>query len=145
VQEDSVQRGAVSFSRLSSPVTHRVTNIGPTPFLNVVVEMVSASGASVRPPVAPPGNAAPVVLDNERVRVRRFTIPPGQSFAVREDMPRGVLVALSGGAMERVRDGEAPRTTELRAGDAEWHGDGGRYALRNVGAAPFEAVYVEVK
>src|SRR5262249_24874540 len=60
------------------PVTHRVSNPARTPFRNITVEILGSPGpGGASTPDTSPGHS--IVLDNERVRVERLVLEPGQS------------------------------------------------------------------
>ena len=140
-----LKRGAVSFAYRPSPLIHRVSNIGSTPFRNVFVEILPSSNgsASPRPPTAVADH--PVVLENERVRVRRLVLAAGQSTDARPPALRGVRVAISEGKILIKAHGEEDRTVKIEPGDSQWHEEGMKYSLKNIGSTPFEAVDIELK
>jgi hypothetical protein len=140
VENLAVKRGAVGFSHYATPRTHRVINIGTTPFLNVYVELM-------RPASAPQSfafpAATPVVLDNERVLASRSLLLSEQATEV--DSLRGfVRVALTAGTI-RITTKTSAATVTLRPGEIAWYAQGERYTFANVGDMPFESVDVWIK
>lgn len=139
-----VERGSVSFAQYSSPLAHRVSNIGTTPFRNIFIEVLASASAFRDWPAVQPGERT-VILVNERVRVLRRIIAPGELVELHFHLFRGPMVALSDGKIEIGVPGERIRTVQIRAGDTQWIEVGTKHSLKNVGTAPFEVIDVELK
>jgi quercetin dioxygenase-like cupin family protein len=141
----TVMRGEVSFALRPSPLTHRVSNIGETPFRNIFIEIL--------PPAGAPHGAAPqalvagqtLVLENERVRISRLVLAPGQSAELHTHALRRLAVAVTEGRLAVEVPGEKAWTVEFKSGDFRWYEAGTTHALKNVGSTPFEAVDIELK
>jgi quercetin dioxygenase-like cupin family protein len=144
-EDSTVKRGAVTFSYRPKPMTHRVSNIGKTPFRNVFIEILQSTGVSIGAPSPAAGPGYTMVLENERVRVCRLVLAPGQSTDARPPALRGVRVAVSEGKILIKAKGEEDKTVKLQQGDSQWHEEGMRYFLKNVGSMAFEAVDIELK
>jgi quercetin dioxygenase-like cupin family protein len=86
-----------------------------------------------------------VVLENERVRILRLVLAPGESIDERTHTLRGVRIAVSEGKILIEAPGKKVRTVKLEPGDSQWHEEGTKYSLRNIGSTPFEAVDIELK
>lgn len=134
--------GDVRFSK--APLTHRVANVGPTPFHNVTVEILSS-------PPATPTNAASLagvtghklLFENERVRVYRLVLEPGQSTGMHTHELSGLGVAVSAGEIEiESTDGER-QSVKLQPGEFSWHTGALTHSIKNVGSTRFEAVDIE--
>ena len=141
----TVTRGEVSFAHRPSPLTHRVGNTGETPFRNIFVEILPPAGA---PHGAPPQALAAgqtLVLENERVRISRLILAPGQSSELHTHVLRRLAVAVTEGRLAVEVPGEKARTFEFKSGDFRWYEAGATHALKNVGSTPFEAVDIELK
>ena len=144
-EDITVKRGAVSFALRPSPLTHRVSNIGITPFRNIFVEVLPSAGMA---PGAPPQALVAghtLVLENERVRVSRLVLAPGQATELHTHALRTLRVAVSEGKIAVEVPGKKVRTVKFKPGDTQWHEGGTKHTLRNVGSAPFEAVDIELK
>lgn len=140
-----VKRGAVSFGYRPSPLTHRVSSIGSTPFRNIFVEVLPSTR---KPPGVPPQvlvAGQTLVLENERVRISRLVLAPGQSIEMHTHALQGLGVAVSEGRIVIEVPGEKLRTVKFKPGDSQWYEGGTKHSLRNVGSAPFEAVEIELK
>jgi quercetin dioxygenase-like cupin family protein len=140
-----VKRGAVNFARFPEALTHKVSNIGGTPFRNMFIEILPSMRAPANaPPLAGvPGHT--LVLENDRVRVYRLVLAPGQSTETHAHALRGLGVAVSEGEIAFGAPGEKSKTVKFKPGDYLWHEGGATHSLRNVGTAPFEAVDIELK
>jgi quercetin dioxygenase-like cupin family protein len=144
-EELTLNRGAVRFALRPSPLTHRVGNIGETTFRNIFVEIL--------PPAGRPHGATPqalvagqtLVLENERVRISRLVLAPGQSAELHTHVLRRLAVSVSEGRLAVAVPGERVRTVEFKSGDFRWYEAGKTHALKNVGPTPFEAVDIELK
>lgn len=145
VDEVPVKRGAVDFTRRPSPLTHRVTNTGTTPFRNILVEILPSSGVPARAPSPAAVAGHTVVLENERVRVLRMVLAPGQSTGEHPGVLPGVRIAVSRGKILIEIPGKKARTVRFEPGDCEWHEGGTKGSSRNVGSTPFEFVDIELK
>jgi hypothetical protein len=130
--------------RYSPLITHRVGNIGSTPFRNITVQIqgrdrVSPSGSFLASP-KPTGYQAKPPLDNELVRVERLILEPGQSTG-RYTLPRsGMLIAAHDGLVSVERAGSPALRVEMKAGDFEWHTGPVTHTITNVGKTRFEAI-----
>lgn len=144
-EDFTLKRGAVSFTYRPSPLTHRVSNIGSTPFRNIFVEILPSSGLSADPPSPAEVPGYSMVLENERVRIFRLVLAPGQSTDGRTYALRGVRVALAEGEILIKAGGQEDRTVKFEPGDSQWHEEGTKYSWRNVGSMVFEAVEIELK
>jgi quercetin dioxygenase-like cupin family protein len=139
-----VTRGEVSFSYRPNPLTHRVSSIGRTLFRNLFVEILRTDGDPPRAPLEALPADRTLVVENERVRVSRQVIAPGQSL----DMHQHTLslgIAISPGTISIELVGEQPRTIKLEPGDSQWQQGGIKHSWKNIGAAAFEAVEIELK
>lgn len=130
--------------RYSPVITHRVGNIGSTPFRNITVQIqarddVSPGGAFLASPT-PTGYQATPPLDNELVRVERLILEPGQSTG-RYTLPRsGLIIAARDGMLSVERPGSTAHRVEMKAGDFEWHTGPVTHTITNIGKTRFEAI-----
>ena len=110
-----------------------------------VAEEVPPAAVPETEPVADIALAVPmeasVVLENEWVRVLRFTLEPGTELP-RHDGSGRVVYALSDYTIEWTEGDEAPMEKAWTTGEAHWHA-GGPHALRNTGSSTAEFVIFE--
>ena len=122
--------------------THKATNVGPTPFHNISTLFTGkASGiaASTR------GGAYKQEIDNERVRVWRLALAPGQSApAITQNAP-GVRIIVRGGEFTEMVPGAADRMMGPSAGDFFWQDGGVTRSIKNTGTTPIEFIEFEIK
>src|SRR5687767_15691542 len=130
--------------RYSPVITHRVGNIGSTPFRNITVQIqarddVSPGSAFLASPT-PTGYQPKPALDNELVRVERLILEPGQSTG-RYTVPRsGLIIAARDGMISVERPGSTAHRVEMKAGDFEWHTGPATHTITNIGKTRFEAI-----
>ncbi len=136
--------GAARFT--AGPITHRVKNVGTTPFHNITVELVRPASATPAVLPAPPWNGPEsVALENDRVRITRLVLEPGRTTATYTLPGRTLVVPLTSGSVRVEVVGSAPRTLELKPGTAEWQADAVTEAIGNAGKSNIEIVRVELK
>jgi hypothetical protein len=122
-----------------SPKAHRVENIGRTPFRVVDTEIHEGCGGFAATPDAA---GQSLVLENERVRVTRLALDPGQTLSLPPTC--GMLVALRPATLEL----RGPGGTETLAADRagfRWRDSFAPVVLANVGAAVFHGIDIVVK
>jgi beta-alanine degradation protein BauB len=143
--EIEVKRSDATLARFPKPLTHKVSNVGDTPFRNMFIEILP-SGATPSNSVSlaqVPGHT--LVLENDRVRVYRLVLAPGQETGMHTHARRGLGVAVSGGEISFGAPGKKSKTVKFQPGDFQWHDGGTKHSLKNVGTIPFEAVDIELK
>jgi len=134
--------------RYSPVVTHRVGNIGATPFRNITIQI---QGKDDTPPTdtsaasAARANGSSAVLDNELIHVERLMLAPGQSTGSHGHARSNLLVAVHDGSVQVTTDGRPPVRVAMKAGDFDWHTGARTHAIVNAGTTPFEAIEVEWK
>ncbi|HEY6333292.1 MAG TPA: hypothetical protein VI756_28470 [Blastocatellia bacterium] len=138
-----VKAGQCVFSK--SPITHRVLNPSDDLFRNITIEILKT------PP--PPSETDPMThvtgftreFENDRVRIDRLVLEPGQSTGMYKQGLMNLAVAVTGGSIANQEQGEQEQVGELKPGDFEWHGEPKMHSLRNAGNTRFEAVFIEWK
>ena len=131
--------------RYSPVVTHRVGNVGATPFRNITIQIQGRDDTpSVDAPSTAPTRApgASVAFENELVRVDRLLLTPGQSTAIHAHPRSHLLVAVHGGSVKMDAQGYPMVTRAMKPGDFDWHTGAYAHNLTNVGPTPFEAIEV---
>ena len=137
-------RGSANFTTYSrEPVVHTVTVTGDAPFHNIVVELMYPEPG--RFTAGTRGADYAVILDNERVRVWRLALEPGQAAAAITQTAPGVRVVIEGGELVESAPGKPDRAKAPRSGDFFWQVAGETRAVRNVGATRIELIELELK
>ena len=142
----NIVAGLIGYYRASQGAyTHRFTNVDTTTFRAIGIELLSdkplGSGAEA---VAENTNVKKV-LDNERVRGYRLTLPPGESVGPLSLPGRSVRVAQTAGVIEQsINDGE-PRRISIQLAQFEWRESAAKFVLKNVGDTTIELVEFEFK
>jgi beta-alanine degradation protein BauB len=128
----------------AAPLVHRAVNLSDAPFRNLTIEIVQRGGSPPEPPLpAMPGHS--VVFENDRVRIDRQTLEPGQSTGIHTHTLRSLGVCVSPARVEYSEPGGKSETADLAVGQFSWHEGPRTHALKNVGTTRFEAVEIEWK
>jgi len=131
-------------ARYSGPLTHRAVNLGQTDFRNITVEILKSAGSQGEPPSSPrPGHS--VVLENDRVRIDRQILEPGQSTGLHAHTLMSLGICVSPARVEYSEPGGKAETADLQAGQFNWHPKPRTHSLKNVGKTRFEAIEIEWK
>jgi hypothetical protein len=138
-------RGNVSYTAYSKKaMTHRVNNVGPTAFHNIVVALADTQPGRFMPAARDVAGYTQV-LDNERVRAWRLVLEPGQSAAAITQSAPGLRIVIDGGEIAESVAGAGDRGMALRLGDFYWQEPGATRSVRNIGASRIELVEIELK
>ncbi len=144
-EEISFKRGEVSFAYRPNPLTHRVSNIGSTDFRNIFIETLPSAVASTDAKPLENVVGYTLALENNRVRVLRLVLAPGESTEMRAHALRTLSIVVSKGKIVVETPDKKPQTKKFKPGDTEWREVGTKYSLKNVGSAAFEIVDIELK
>jgi quercetin dioxygenase-like cupin family protein len=137
--------GDVSFGAVSTPQTHRVVNRGKTDFRNIFIEILPAKSALATVPFPILSDGHVVLLDNDRVRVNRLVLRPGESSKLHRHNMHGLGIILYDSKIEMISADGAKRALEPKAGDYAWQNAGTTHIIRNTGTTVFEAIDIELK
>jgi hypothetical protein len=137
-------RGSANFTNYArEPLTHAVTITGDTPFHNIVVELLYPTPGRFTPGTR--GQGYTQILDNERVRIWRLALEPGQTAAAITQAAPGVRVVIDGGEIVESAAGRPDRNKAPRSGEFFWQEAGTTRAVRNVGTTRIDLVEIELK
>jgi quercetin dioxygenase-like cupin family protein len=138
----NVKNGEVRFTK--GPITHRVTNPASTLFRNITIEILGSPGsAAASTPDTSPGHSN--VLENDRVRVERLVLEPGQATNMHTHGLSALSVFLTNAKIRVESPGQKPETIEYKPGDFRWRAAPVTHSLKNVGSTRFEAVGIDWK
>ena len=137
------QTGNANFAKAS--YTHRITNTGETTLRFIDVEILASSGLPEMPRSLDKVNGQQLILENERVRIYRIKIEPGQATKLfTYDLP-SLTVVVSPSKVQIETPKQKTRTESLKPGDFRWHAGAFSHLLRNLGSTSFEAIDIELK
>jgi quercetin dioxygenase-like cupin family protein len=85
------------------------------------------------------------LLDNERVRVWRLVLQPGETAASITQQAPGMRVVVRGGNIAEISPGKRDRGMWLKLGDFFWQERGAVRSVKNIGTTPIEVVEAEFK
>lgn len=107
---------------------------------------VAAAGSVSQAPIAPAKYASKVVFENDRVRVRDVTFPPGvmDTGMHKHDLPH-VGVILTQGSLVFTEPGKATETVKFDAGSAGYREANVTHQVANPGQRPMRVIEVEIK
>jgi quercetin dioxygenase-like cupin family protein len=141
-QDLILKDGEARFTK--GPITHRVTNIASSPFRNITIEILKSQGAvGASTPDTSPGHS--VVLENERIRIERLILEPGQSTNVHTHNLSALSVFLTNSRVQVTTPTGKPETIEYRPGDFRWRAAPVTHSIKNIGSTRFEAVGIDWK
>lgn len=140
--ELNVNNGETRFTK--GPITHRVSNPSIFRFRNITIEILRSPGAvGASTPDTSPGHT--IVLDNERVRIERLILEPGQSTNMHTHNLSALSVFLSSAKVLMESPGQKPQTIEYKPGDFRWRAAPVTHSIKNIGSTRFEAVGIDWK
>ena len=128
----------------AGPIIHRVRNIGTHPFHNLTVELLHVSTVSGDATPARLGLHQGVVLENNRIRIIRTILKPGENTGMYTLSLRSLMVAVDGGIVRFTAHGKAAQQ-RYTPGAFEWNDTPVTREVLNVGKTKFEMLDVEVK
>ena len=140
-----IKYGDVTFGSRSKPETHRVINTGNTDFRNIFIEILPSKTTETAKafPILSDGHT--ILIDNERVRVNRLVLKPGESSKLHRHNMHGLGIILYDSKIEMTFADGTKRALEPKAGDYAWQNAGTTHIIKNVGSTVFEAIDIELK
>jgi quercetin dioxygenase-like cupin family protein len=134
--------GEVRYTK--GPITHRVINPYIFRFRNITIEVLRSPGPRGTPtPDTSPGHS--IVLENDRVRVERLILEPGQSTNVHTHNLSALSVFLTSAKVLIESPGQKPQEIEYKPGDFRWRDAPVTHSIKNIGSTRFEAVRIDWK
>lgn len=138
----TAEKGSASFAKAS--YTHRITNIGSTPLWFIDAEVLKSPGSMSAEPLAGV-KGYKLFLENERVRIYRIMLKPGESSGPHIHALAGLHVEVSGGRITVRSGSDKAKTSEPKPGEFNWHAGKWNHSINNHGSASYEAVEIEWK
>jgi len=137
-------RGTANFTNYArEPLVHSVAITGDAPFHNIVVELMYPTPGRFTAGTRAQGYTQ--ILDNERVRIWRLVLEPGQSAPSITQSAPGVRVVIDGGELAESAPGRADRHKAPHSGEFFWQDAGTTRAVRNVGTTRIDLIELELK
>jgi quercetin dioxygenase-like cupin family protein len=126
-------------------ITHRVVNPDKVPFRNITVEILKTPRADPQksPLAGIPGHE--IVLDNDRVRIERLVLEPGQTTGTHTHTLMSLGIAVTAAKVAYQSEDGKEQVAEFKAGDFNWHPQPRTHSLKNIGKTRFEAIEIEWK
>lgn len=140
-----IKYGMVTFGARTEPETHRVINSGKTDFRNIFIEILSGKNAPTSGPYPILSDGHTILIDNDRVRVNRLVLKPGESSKLHKHNMHGLGIILYDSKIEMIAADGTKRTLEPKAGDYAWQNAGTTHMIKNTGTTVFEAIDIELK
>jgi hypothetical protein len=139
-------RGSVNFSLYSREANvHTVSITDDKPFHNIVIELLKPAAGEFTPGSRDGVTGYTQVLDNERVRVWRLVLEPGQQApAITQGAP-GIRIVIDGGELVERVPGRPDRAMMPHSGEFFWQDAGVTRAVQNIGTTRIELVEAELK
>ncbi len=126
------------------PITHRVTNVAAAPFRNITIEILKSPGpVGASTPDTSPGHS--IVLENDRVRIERLILEPGQSTNLHTHNLSALSVFLTTSKIRVQSPGAKVETLDYKPGDFRWRSAPVTHSIKNIGTTRFEAVGIDWK
>jgi quercetin dioxygenase-like cupin family protein len=142
--ESETKLGDVSFR--SATYIHRAENSGTTTYDNLLVELIKSPSTAKPISLKPDEGARQPVLENDRVRIYRVTLAPGESTPMHTHPVAGLALTLSPARIAiQTKGGKGVQRLNVAAGDVRWRPDPVTHSIRNIGKTRFEAVDIELK
>jgi len=136
--------GEVRFAKAT--YVHRAMNIGTTDFHNFTIELLKPTAFVADASKLPMEAGREPLFENDRVRVYRLSLRPGESSGMHAHPLPGLGVMITVGAIEVSTEGNAaPERIEFTKPDLRWRAGAVRHSIRNIGMTRFEAVDIELK
>lgn len=127
------------YNYTKQPKVHKVDNIGSATYRVTDTEIHQGCGGYA--PVTD-GAGQSLIVENDRVRVTRVSVAPGQKMALHA--PCGMLVAVSGGTLKFHAPGGEEQVAFAPAG-FKWRDSAAPLEFTNVGAEVFNGVDIVIK
>ncbi len=123
----------------NTPLTHRVKNVGATPFDVIDIEFLAQAQAAATPA------AAQVAAENPKARVYRWTLAPGAATGMHTHQRPYLVIAATPMMLKMTSPDGKTMTHEIKAGDFHWIDSKVTHSLLNEGTTQGEIIEIELK
>ena len=137
--------GVPSFTPRPVPQTHQVINRAASDFHNIFIELLADKKAPTAGPFPILSDGHTILIDNDRVRVHRLVLKPGESSKLHRHNMHGLGIILYDSKIEMTFADGTKRALEPKAGDYAWQNAGTTHIIKNMGTTVFEAIDIELK
>jgi hypothetical protein len=127
------------------PYVHQVVNVDEVAYRAIVAELIQPPRTSPIASTVADTSTYKLELENERVRVFRLVLRPGETVPLHTLSASSLSVTVSGGQISITPPGAAARFASVAPGALEWHSDPVTVTIKNIGASTYESVYFEWK
>jgi quercetin dioxygenase-like cupin family protein len=134
--------GEVRFSKAT--YVHRAMNAGTTAFHNLTIELLKPAPADSNWSPLPNEADREPVFENERVRVFRYSLKPGETMATHTHPLAGLSVTITAADIEVTANGKTVRHP-VKADDVSWRQASVTHSVKNVGRTVFDGIDIEFK
>jgi quercetin dioxygenase-like cupin family protein len=142
VVQSETKMGDVAFR--SASYVHRAVNLGPALYHNFLVEILKAPTAS--PGTLKDESGRKPVFENDRVRIYRVSLAPGETLPMHTHPVAGLALTLRSAEIAITTKGsDQIQQLKVTQGDVRWRADPVTHSITNAGKTRFEAVDVELK
>ncbi len=97
--------GEVRFAKAT--YVHRALNVGTTPFHNLTIELLKSPAFLADLSNLPKEAGREPILENDRVRVYRLSLAPGEAIAMHTHPLPGLVVTITAGEIEVTANGKS--------------------------------------
>jgi quercetin dioxygenase-like cupin family protein len=122
-----------------TPLTHRVKNVGATPFEVIDVEFLAHAPTSTTPP------AAQVAAENPSARIYHWTLAPGAVTGTHTHESPYLIIAATPMMLKMTSPDGKSMTHEIKAGDFHWIDSKVTHSLANEGTTEGQIIEIELK
>ena len=143
-QDLNLKDGEVRYT--PATLTHRIRNVGKTPFHNLTVELLQPPAPSPKPlPLL--GKNQAIVLENDRIRAIQTMLQPGETTGLHSHPRQTLTIMVDKGSIRIESPGEGPQKYRyaVKPGEFIWNDAPLAHSLKNLGKTPVRVVEVEVK
>lgn len=142
--ETQARLGDVNFRKAT--YVHRTMSVGSTAFHNMAIEILRLPRVSKRALLPDATNPRQPVFENDKLRVFRISLAPGESTEMHRHSLPGLAIVITAGEIVIETPGiDKPGRATVKVGDVIWREDPITHAIRNNGRTRFEAIDIELK